>query len=887
MEYVAVYAERLQGVANAASMGRIFLRPIANGSIGRSYEETEYGRMPLIWTGSIPHTMVSYPLRRRDEREMPVQAMKLKDYVIGSLEELREKSQKQLGNVTQGSKKRERLEQRIAIAETAIKHSQSSFKTEPGMESSAGMHYKLTLPPIKKSTMEAYLSRSFQISSIHNAPSASLQRYLRMPYSIIDIGSDGALTVTERKVTYEMIRDAGAMALDAETHNWKRVEAASRLRKASHREIALEYLMTKGNESGDIDEGSIVEAMKLPRRTMILGIEKILNDDKNEMITLITLNSENCNRLITVFEYMREDYFIEDPVTSELLLVPVTAVGDSKRIGSVAAGIISEFDPLFITGHNHVNFDYPVITKLSNKSFPIGADDSSPQFKHTVPGGFIKAYDVKGRDTIDPAMYFMLHEYTWSRKLDEVTKFLHQQSSLKAMSHEQLDISTHEAIAGNRDEAELILEYGWSDGQKSLHNFNALLEEVYAASLLYGARMIDVSTVSPKALSSGFWSGYFMDNGMLPHFDPTFHHVNANFFTEDSRYLFEGMENNEEILFSDFSAAGMQEQVIKRISDGFTAKGTHDAILIALHPYLNALTPLFGGIGAIRQAYDSLESIVDNHSKARMLSHIQNVMELPLFDAMSQTRTAFRRNDRDISRDSEAKFTERYGAQASLSDVIGAVHEEYLGLHTVLRGEKILGVRGRYILLPECSDIDIDKIKGIEVSRGKAFIAAPNKFVYHSERRIISSGISSPAQNTGIKSAFEKNTMMGFYSRMFDDNPYDAVLFLHDSIRDALEEKINENDNIYEKVAGKNYHDYSINAKGRMIEEHTRNRVMKGERSRVDIEGDDLKMKLKERFSPLATMALGQSDELALFKRRLLSGELTPIELEVIRAHFK
>jgi hypothetical protein len=885
MEYVAIYAERVKGnLQSMASLGQIFLRPILNGKIGNSFEDTEYGRMPLIWTGVVPHKIISQPLRHNDEIALPSKISSLKDYVLNEIEETKKETKFQLAKTKDGTKKQHDLEEKIALAETAVANSTNSFNLEFSKDSRNGATYYLTLPPIKKSIQELYLSRFFSIISPHNSPSMSIQRHLDMPYSIIKIDEEGKISITGKKPSYDMIKETGILSLDAETHNWEKIDISAELKELQHGDIALLYLESIGLNSRDFNETAVQDALKIPKRELIRRIEQNVNINRGEMLTLITLNSHNYTGLVSVFKDSKENYTFEDPITGVNCEVPVTIIPVTLDIGSEVAKIISEQDPLVITGHNHSKFDLKKIRELSEDSFPIGTDDSNPKVKHSLPGGFIEIYDVTGRDSIDPAFYFMFHEKTWSNNLDEVTMFLHQQSKLKGMSHAQLSISTDNALQGDLDEIRSISDYGWSDGQKSLHNGISLLREIYATALLYRSRMIDVSTTSHKSLSYDFWSSDMFERGLFPHFNPAFHSFNKMNLSSDSNYLFVGMENNGLIPYSMFDRGRMLERIISKISDkNDKALGTHDAILLSINPYLHALKNLFSRIPQIEETYEISKFLDDNHSKARLLNHIENVLELPLFDIIAESRNAFRRREEKINADSEAKFKERYGLELSLKEITDIVHDEYRKLYSVLGKERILSLKDNYIIIPKETDLNIDSINALFISEGKVHIAAPHKFVYRSDSRTIASGISNPKQNKGLKSQFEKETMSVFYERLFNHCAFEALSYLHERIGKAIEGKIDENDHIYEKKASKNYHDYSSNARGKIIQAHTDNRTMKGEKSRVHFDNENLKKKLAERFSPLVTMTLGHDAELIKLRKRILLGEITPLEMELIR----
>jgi len=887
MEYLAVYASRLEGtLKSGASLAQIFLRPINNGKIGKSYEETEFGRMPLIWTGMISHEIISLPLRGRDEIDIHSKVRELKDYVICETGRIKAETEEEIERTKEGTKKHKTLEEKLELSLLALNNSSESFNAEFVREGKKGAFYSLTLPPIKKSTQKLYLSRFFDILAPYNSPTTTIQRHLQMPYSIIDIDSQGKMQITGKKPSYEMIKESGLMAIDAETHNWKNIELAKELKLMEHKDIAIIYLESHGMEQKDITSNDIRKAMQVPKIELIKRIEAHANQNKGEMLTLITLNSDDFTGLISYFENSETQYSFEDPITGKRYIVNVGITNNSENVGTGAAQIISEQDPLVLTGHNQTGFDYNTIRMLSKDSFPIGVNDSNPRLKHKMPGDFIEVHDIIGRDSIDPAYYFMFHERTWSNNLDEVTMFLHSQSQRKSMSHIELLLYTEEALQGDKDRIKAISDYGWSDGQKSLHNARVLLREIYAASLLYGARMIEVSTTSPKTLALDFWIDDFVNRGLMPYHTPTFHSLNQMNFSEESRYLFRGMHQDNRVFYKNFDRQRMLERIVGRMMDGKDkARGTHEGILLSINPFLYSLMPVFERIPALKEAYDKIGSLDDNYAKARLLNHIENVLDVPLFDILSETRQAFRRKENTINPDSEARFKENYDADISIKELSDRVHEQYLELFDVLGKENILTLRDNYVIIPSETNIKLDRINALLISEGTVHIGAPKEFIFNSGSRRITSGISNPRQNKGLKSGFERETLSEFYTLLVNESPSVALEYLHGQLKESIEGRIDSDYHIYEKTASKNFSDYSPNARGMIIEAHTKNKVMKGEKSRISFEDENLAKKLEDRFSHPLVMAIGQVPELLKnrkLKKKILSGSLSEEELSQI-----
>ncbi|MFT4309233.1 MAG: hypothetical protein ACMXYL_01980 [Candidatus Woesearchaeota archaeon] len=888
MDYIAVHAERVKGnLESHASLSRVFLRSIDNGRIRNSYEETEYGRMPLVWIGSIPHSIISGTIMPYDFGGLQESVTMLQEHSYNKIETIKEVLEEKRERSREGTKTHHNLETKLLLAENALSNIKESFVLKRGFTSDElrGAYYHLILPPIPNKDISRFLSRYYNPYSSHNNTVASLYRHLGMPYSIVSI-EDGMIIPKNVKPNYRMIANAVSLSFDIETDNWEEI-LLEYLKDESHRNIAIEYLESRGYDSNMINE-MIEDTMSIPRRRLRKRMKDDANKNKGEMITLMTVNTREDSILISRLKHDTDMYIFSDPVNGDISDVPIISVDKKSLFSDKLAGIVSDKDPLIVGGHNIVRFDLPKTMVLSG-SLPIGIDDTTPIVSMSTGEDFMKVYSIKGRDIIEPSYYFMLHEKTWSNDLDTVTRFLNPSVVSKSMSHADLSEATRLAIGGDHNAVLEISEYAWSDGQKPLANMERLLREVYAASTLYNATMLQICTTSPKSLGGSFWSDDMVMRGVLAPYEIQMHNMSLDNMDKDTKYLYNGMTRNRSIDYKNFDRNIMLERIIGRIADNKEhgiKGGTHEAILLRVYPYLSAFSKHFSRINNLEDTINTALSMEDNYSAARLLAHVENLFDLPLFDAMSNTSSGFRRKD-NISEWQDKRYTELYGLdKGSLADIIVSVNNEYIRLYNMLKKQDIIGITGNYVVIrPDCDTADriMDEgTRSIVLSEGLYHGISRDRFLFHSGNRIISSGFSNPKQNKGLRNDYEKRLLSDYYRILFEERYADALSFLTHNIN-RLVSGNDESVRVYEKRAGRDYHDYSGRARGIWIDAHMENKVMEGETSIIEYEEEDHHDKMGKRFMDMTLMLIGSNDGARMLAKKMVSDNITPIELELMR----
>ncbi len=97
-------------------------------------------------------------------------------------------------------------------------------------------------------------------------------------------------------------------------------------------------------------------------------------------------------------------------------------------------------------------------------------------------------------------------------------------------------------------------------------------------------------------------------------------------------------------------------------------------------------------------------------------------------------------------------------------------------------------------------------------------------------------------------------------------------------------------EHVVEKVAGRDFQNISSNARGKMVDASTEQKVMKGETVRIEFDDEELLEKTKKRFISPLIMAIGHSPDILgsrKLREKIWSGTLNPIEYEMILASIR
>ncbi len=617
---------------------------------------------------------------------------------------------------------------RFVVDDTKIKESFERLKNKYGskvklipIKQGKWKLYHLETPFLTKKEMKEELSKDFLINY-------SINDYLRLklgfPFSRF---KEGRIL----KPTLEEIINAPGVAMDFETHNWK-------------------YLRNHKKEASD-DPWLNEEGMRKQ-------IEKEMNRNRGERITVASLSDLKHNYIITTFDTMKN---FKTDIFGKTYKVKVIKASDQEELISILNELISEIKPLFIYGHNQLTFDYRKASELT-QGLKFSTDKSLP--KTISRSGFMTQTINKGKVDIDPAGYSFYCMFNRNNKMDTVYEHLFNRADKKIITHEELFELSDKAEKGDKKAGNTIVRYAISDAIKSYLIGEALKEEHIWLSRIYNNLPAKIDTVGKKTLVSNYWEKrYLINKRTWPTIRPK----------EQINYQIDKK-------FDDFDET---KYIINRQQ---AKKGIFTAYLSAYFPLQATFKDILTEDKDIRSLYKRIEETNDRNKKYRLLKNLEDIASYIFFKYLGEPKwfkITFNKNP-----------------------------EKYTKINPYIEG--MLNKHNNIILLEKPKDSE----EILTLGKCKAISLKKSKFAVNLNNQLYLFGMSDFDSNKSERCDFEKDLFKNFFNyALMENNLEKALSFVSERIHDLKTGRINEDELKYKRVAKRDYLDYSAGAKQRWV----------------------------------------------------------------------
>ncbi len=666
----------------------------------------------------------------------------------------------------------------------------------------------------------------------------------RFPFCIIEDGK-----ITGRRVPIEILLSAKGHAKDYETHNWKPVKASEKLRQANEEELRKRYkALAEAFEGEELKDW-------WNRRDLLQGIEKILNDNKDEKLTvsaIIDLDHDD-NYLITTLDCGAEEIYVDVPGQDRKAKVKVIKTADQQELIAEDNRITEQAQPLFIYGQNHLKFDYGTAKRLTGNSKP-GIDETEPLHEAQVPGGFIKRNIARGRIDIDAAAFSQHYLWTYNNKLDTILLNICGIASKKTMTHDELAVNTAKAEKGDKQAAYDILYYAAQDAMKSFILGTKLKLEHLLLSYLFDSTPARIDTTSKKTLCEGYWANrHFRRKGTYP----------------DPRTMQEGEEK-----FEKFNAA---KEFHKRLGRVKTKKGIQEGYLVAFYPFSHAFRHILTGrrhldeeVIAIRRRIRETEDVKE---KTRLLKGLEALAEYPLFRSMHATEV-------------------RFAAEFETGDIRQGIERCQRATRTAIKqiqdltAEGIININKEFIILPaNMPEEDLEKITqdnlGVVLGKGRFLSGTKGRYAGFIDGEFLMHGIADYNSNKGERCAFEKEFYETFlHDVLVKEDVQSALSYLIEKCKIIANRTYTQEEITYRREARKNHTDYSIRANGGHVKRIRQQKISEGDILEYTYSQEEM----QEKFFGITPEEKKEKMEkcrgIARYKKERKTGQTHTIDLE-------
>lgn len=593
------------------------------------------------------------------------------------------------------------------------------------------------------------------------------KKTLGFPFGIIENG-----VYTGKKVNISDLLNAKSVALDFETKNWEQIYLDD-LEYLSEAEIKAKLFREANKFNEPITFGMF---RWLNKKTALHKLSILMNKYKGEAITIeidsLTNDDFIKNCLFTTFNY-------DDPIVHNDIFSEVITAKDQFDLIKKGNEFYKKEQPFFVTGYNVLGFDIPKADDLT-KVFKRGICGEKSKFVNKPKFGAL--YEIPGRSVIDAFPYLRSYEIMHRNKMDDAHKLLCGGGDNKIISHDQITELTKQAEESDENSARTLLEYALQDGIKTTDICGAVMEEIILGAMIHNISTASFAFKSRKNKSKEYWDNFNQINLW-----------NQVFI------------NNKKLGYDDFV---YQDEINKQL--GFKSrtfkvkKGIHDAYLVSIHPLISS----FGSL--LKKDSDLLRTIwlseKDPRRKLRLSNLIEDLLIYPFF--------------RSLGDSGHDQYWQDFGCDKTF---YSQQFKENIDLLKKSLEGKVINYSGSLVLLSEPAYFPLN-FPSINIAEG-TFVSG-NKGTFIGEG--IMKGISDFQSNKGTKTFFEKCFYETFFDLVFKSRD-DAYIFAHDSVV-MLKDGELDHTLYWEKVARRNFYEYSAVAKQEHIREMIKQNVLKDQK---------------------------------------------------------
>ncbi|RLE45733.1 hypothetical protein DRJ25_05220 [Candidatus Woesearchaeota archaeon] len=759
---------------------------------------------PEIRKVSIPHVL---PSKFRKHSDHSVK--KLQEAVDLYITNLKEKYSKKVSYLSEelkkkrkGTKARKQLEEKKGLIQSFLDNIHDLIYLKGPFGSFRYPVYHLVTPPLNKEDREPL--KDFFVIDYSVASQAALT--LNFPFNVMG---------NNKRISWDVLLDATSIAKDYETHNWQPVRVQEELFDKPEDVVKQRFLNLVDAFGVKFDEHRL-EFMN--KRDFIRGIEQILDDNKDERLTVSAVVNLKENYLITTLDCGESEIPVVVPGQNKTVDVKIIRVKDQFELIEKDNELIEQIQPLFIYGHNHLKFDYGKAEELTKKFTP-GVNKKKVKFVSSVGGEagdrFIVHRVVPGRLDIDASGYAQHFMFTYNNKLDVVFEHLTGERSKKTMTHDELVFYTAKAENGDKNAAREVLFYAAQDAMKSFLIGERLKLEHVLLSNVFGSLPSRIDTVSVETLAEEYWvNWYFRNNNTFPNIRPSRQKISNGFSFDNFKVV-------------SYFINDLSHRVDK---DGLKPeKGLRDGCLVAFFPFASAFKDLLVRDDVVKALYDRVDETSDQKEKARLLKVLEELAKYPLFKTFNSEFV----NSEHLEKRFAAEFKLGW-AGSEIKKYREKIDYALSRISSVVEDYSCINFNKEFFVLPLGAEKELEKICKddlcVVLGKGRFLSGVKGRFAGRVDGEFVMFGIADFNSNKGERCDFEKQFYKVFFNEIvMNNNPKAALDYLVEITKQFAKHNIPEEDLVFSREARKDYFDFNIRARQGFVKQLKSQKALKGD----------------------------------------------------------
>ena len=721
--------------------------------------------------------------------------------------------------------------------------------------------YHLVTPFFNKNQIFPYIHRAFHRAAMYHNRTAQICLSFRHPFALAQEQGGKYRFLQERLETRALARGRG-LGVDFETADWQTIRLFRELIELPEEQLKQKYLEIAELNNKAVDD----QALELmDRKAYIRGIEEIVNENRDERITVGVISNleKDYNYLVTTLDCGKDRIMIDVPGTQKKKEFRIIKAKDQQELIGKHTGLIQDFNPLWVYGHNQFKFDYAKVVELAG-SFKAGVEDTNPVFISQAAKGFVVQRILPGRLNIDGAGFAQHYLETSNNKQDTVYHHITGFLSPKTINYLELTEHTARAEKGDKEAARTILYYTGQDGMKTLLTGEKLKEPVAELSKLFASPPSRICTVSKKTLSEDYWvrrtyifkhtNPYASISAYRAHIEPflgkgkdgkrlrrilrkkqeaaglsrgqalTEEQARKKQAVEETISKLEKQQKKQfrELRFDEFESNHyLYSELEKRILSDKTprrtrgvlepSKGLYQGAVVSLMPFQKAFKEIIIKDSEIEDVYKYINKLEHKGIKRAILLALEEIAEYPLFYTLDQ-----KMQEKWFSAEFQLGFSKQE-LQKYRALTASVVDETYY----LLSKHKPLNMNKDIFLLSCEKEQDYKDVQGLAEQSGLGVVMGSGRFLSGTRGRfagnirgeLFMKGIADPKSKKKYQCEYEQSILNNFIQKgVMEQDLASALEHVRDQAALLRQGKITSEELLYEYEAKKDHDDYTARA---------------------------------------------------------------------------